>query len=283
MSALKTTPRRPTSSSAPPELRRKTRSIPDLIVRPIGVVHSPFVERVSAPRQPYAAKGTRGTIELFAHRNFEHALSDLESWDHIWVLFWFHLNEGWRPKVLPPRSRKRRGVFSTRSPHRPNPIGLSVVELESVEGLTLRVRNLDILDGTPVLDIKPYVPFADAISTAKTGWLDPRDPQPALAVTWSQLAEEQAGWLRDQHRVDLGPPVTSALALGPEPHPYRRIRKKGDGFILAVKDWRIHFHVARRTVTVDSIATGYRARDLASSPDRAVDVHRAFVARFGDI
>src|SRR6266851_5725324 len=129
----------------------------EMVVRPIGFLRSPFGERVNAPRQPYAAKGVRGTIELLADRNFEHALSDLEAWDHIWVIFWFHLNESWRPKVLPPRSNKRRGVFSTRSAHRPNPIGLSVVELESIEGLTLHVRNLDILDGTPVLDIKPYV------------------------------------------------------------------------------------------------------------------------------
>jgi len=262
---------------------KKPKPFSELVVRPIGVVHSPFIERVSAPRQPYAAKGTRGTIELFADQNFEHALSDLESWDHIWVLFWFHLNEGWRPKVLPPRSRTRRGVFSTRSPHRPNPIGLSVLELESVEGLTLHVKDLDIVDGTPVLDIKPYVPFADAIPTAKSGWLDARDPQPAFDVVWSQLANEQARWLHDKHDVDLTSPVNRALALGPEPHPYRRIRKKGEAFVLAVKDWRIHFLVDARIVTVDSIATGYRARDLASSKDVAVDVHRAFVARFGDV
>jgi tRNA-Thr(GGU) m(6)t(6)A37 methyltransferase TsaA len=274
MGALKT-------SRSPP--RKKTTPLPELVVRPIGVVHSPFKERASAPRQPYASKGTPGTIELFADQNFEHALSDLESWDHIWVLFWFHLNEGWRPKVLPPRSRKRRGVFSTRSPHRPNPIGLSVVELEGVEGLTLRVRNLDILDGTPVLDIKPYVPFADAIASAKTGWLDPRDPQPAFEVRWATLAEEQATWLRRTHAIDLTEPVTRALSIGPQPHPYRRIRRLKDGLCLAVKDWRIHFHVEAHTVTVDSIVTGYGVRDLASSQDPAVDIHRAFISQFGNV
>jgi tRNA-Thr(GGU) m(6)t(6)A37 methyltransferase TsaA len=253
---------------------------PSLVLQPIGVVHSPFTERAAAPRQPYASKGTRGTIELFPGHDFEHALSDLETWDHIWVLFWFHLNEGWRPKVLPPRSRKRRGVFSTRAPHRPNPIGLSVVELESVDGLTLHIRNLDILDGTPVIDIKPYVPVADAIPTAKSGWLDPRDPEPAFDVRWSRRANEQKVWL-EEHRIDLAGPVNRALSLGPQPHPYRRIRKIGDALCLAVKDWRVTFHVVERTVTVDSIATGYRARDLASSRDAVVDIHRSFVARFG--
>src|SRR5882757_88927 len=125
----------------------------ELVVRPIGFARTPFSDRASAPRQPSVAQGVRGTIELVPDARFEHALADLDAWDHIWVIFWFHLNEGWRPKVLPPRSKKRRGVFSTRSPHRPNPIGLSVVELEAIEGLTLKIRNVDLLDGTPVLDI----------------------------------------------------------------------------------------------------------------------------------
>ncbi len=143
---------------------------------PIGVVHTPFPDRVSTPRQPYAAREARGTIELYPGHDFEHALEDLEGWDRLWVIFCFHLNPAgvWRPKVLPPRSAgKRRGVFSTRSPHRPNPIGLSVVRLDEVRGLTLYVRDVDMIDGTPVLDLKPYVPYADAFPGARTGWLEP--------------------------------------------------------------------------------------------------------------
>ncbi len=251
-----------------------------LIVRPIGFAHSPFVERVSAPRQPYAAQGAQGTIELLSGHDLEHALSDLERWDHIWVLFWFHLNEGWRPKVLPPRSRKRRGVFATRSPHRPNPIGLSVLKLEGVDGLTLRVRNLDLLDGTPVLDIKPYVPFADAIPTAKAGWIEARDPEPGFEVAWEPLAREQTRWLCDVHGVDLVEPIARALSLGAEPHPYRRIRRQGDAFCLAVKDWRARFRIQGRAVTVESIATGYRARELAASAEPAILLHRDFLDHF---
>src|SRR5262244_267842 len=133
----------PTEFAVPPPMPSS------LTLVPIGVARTPFTERVAAPRQPYAAPSVPGTIELLPDRHFEDALSDLEGWDYLWVIFWFHLNRGWRPKVLPPRSeKKRRGVFATRSPHRPNPIGLSVVKLERIEGLRLHVRNVDMVDGT---------------------------------------------------------------------------------------------------------------------------------------
>jgi len=254
----------------------------EMVVRPIGFVRTPFADRASAPRQPYVAGGARGTIELLPHQSFEHALDDLEGYDHIWVIFWFHLNDNWRPKVLPPRSTKRRGVFSTRSPPRPNPLGLSVLELEGIDGLSLKVRNVDLIDGTPVLDIKPYIPFADAIPSAKSGWLEPRDPVSPFEIVWSSRAREQIAWLDRTHEIRLAAPVTQVLSVGPEPHPYRRIRRTAAGFCLAVKDWRVHFRVHELTVTVDEIATGYRERDLTSSAAPEVQVHRDFISRFGE-
>jgi tRNA-Thr(GGU) m(6)t(6)A37 methyltransferase TsaA len=262
---------------------------------PIGIVRSPFADRVSAPRQPAASREAQGTIELFPGRSYEHALEDLDGWERIWVVFCFHLNAPgvWRPKVLPPRSAgRRRGVFSTRSPHRPNPIGLSVVRLESVRGLVLHVRDLDMVDGSPVLDLKPYVPYADAFPDARTGWLSPlvpepgaavsapTDPEPGFAVAWSPLAAEQAAWLRDHHGVDLVAPVDRVLELGPQPHPYRRIKPEGDGFSLAVKDWRVHFRVDGRDVTVETIRSGYRPAQLAAPATPEIAVQRAFVERF---
>ena len=252
-------------------------------MRPIGFVRSPFVDRVSTPRQPAAARGVRGTIELLPGHNFEHALADLDTWDHIWIVFWFHLNAGWRPKVLPPRSTQKRGVFATRSPHRPNPLGLSVLELERVEGLTLHVRDIDLVDGTPILDIKPYVPFTDVVSSANTGWLETPDPGPKFAVVWSALGSEQAKWLDDNFGIDLATPVNLILGLGPEPHPYRRIRRREGGFRLAVKDWRFDFTVEGANICVTSISTGYRPSQLATSTEAAIVPHRAFVAHFADL
>lgn len=251
-----------------------------LVCEPIGVVHSPFVERARAPRQPAAAQHVHGRIELFPGRGFEHALADVSAWQYLWVLFWFHKNEGWRPKVLPPRSARRRGLFATRSPYRPNPIGLSVVKLESVEGLCLHVSGVDMLDGTPVLDLKPYVAYTDALSEAAGGWLEGAlDPSPRFEVEFAARARAALDYLADSHGIELEQPIVEVLALGPQQHAYRRIRREGDGFVLAVKDFRARFTLDGVRVTVTELRSGYRPRELATSTDPALDAHRAFVER----
>lgn len=263
-----------------------------LTLRPIGIIRTPFVEKRAAPRQPAAAPGSRGRVELFSDRNFEHALEDLDGFSHIWLLFWFDRNEDWRPKVLPPRSTQRRGLFATRAPHRPNPIGLSLVELERIDGLTLHVRNVDMLDGSPLLDIKPYVPYADYAAGARTGWLapldparaespeQPVDPEPGFQVEFADLALRQLEFLAQRHALDLREPIVQVLSLGPQPHPYRRIRRTASGLLLALKDWRAEFAVSGRTVTVTRIQSGYRSLQLENGEGAELLVHRAFVAEF---
>jgi tRNA-Thr(GGU) m(6)t(6)A37 methyltransferase TsaA len=239
-----------------------------LTLEPIGFLRSSLETKVQAARQPRAAAGTQARIELLPGRHFEHALEDLASWELIWVIFWFHQNAGWRPKVLPPRSTTgRKGVFATRSPHRPNPIGMSVVRLERVEGLTLHIRDADMLDGTPVLDLKPYVAYTDAHPGAGNGWLDdssgegaqPADPVGAYTVQFD----------------------ASTLILGPEPHPYRRIRPMGEAMQLSVKEWRVRFAVVGRDVRVMEIYSGFRASQIAAGgDDEPLRAHREFVAKW---
>ncbi len=150
--------------------------------RPIGILHSPYRHRIDAPHQSTVVAGTASgeavlaTLELAAWLD-EQVLQDLQGFERIWLLFAFHQSEGWRNTVKPPRGGPKRGVLATRSPHRPNAIGLSAVELVGIEGRTLQLRGVDLLDGTPVLDIKPYVPYADAFPTAKAGWIDELDAQ----------------------------------------------------------------------------------------------------------
>jgi tRNA-Thr(GGU) m(6)t(6)A37 methyltransferase TsaA len=254
------------------------------VVRPIGVARTPFADKASAPRQPAAARGARGTIELYPE--LVHALEGIETWSHLWLLYSFHLNEGhWRPKVLPPRSKTKRGVLATRSPHRPNGIGMSVVRLERIEGPILHVLDVDLIDGTPILDVKPYVAYTDVVADASDGWLEQEalDPGPRFAVVWSKRAAAQRAFLIERSGGDPTGGVEAVLAAGPEPHPYRRIRKEPDGsYRLARKAWRYRFHLDSNSIVIDEIVTGYRAKDLATGKDPEIDLHRAFCATFGE-
>lgn len=255
-----------------------------LTLTPIGVVHSPFTEKMQAPRQPNTPQAADGTVELYSGRDFEHALEDLTTFRYIWLIFWFDQSEGWRPKVLPPRSEKRRGLFATRSPHRPNPIGMSLVELTGIDGLVLSVKGLDLLEGTPVLDIKPYIPYADSRPDADHGWLDEaaglRDPLGAFQVQFSEAARADLQLLQ-QFGVELEASIRQVLELGPEPHPYRRIKKTDEGGCLSLKDFRVHFSSPEqgRVLVVTEIATGYRPKQLATSSDAGLDAHRALASR----
>lgn len=147
-------------------------------LHPIGVVRSPYRQRHGTPRQPGFQSdrehGTgAGTVELFPHRVAEAALDDLDGFERVWLISLFHLNGSRvRPRVRPPRGGPLRGVLATRSPHRPNGLGLSAVRLVGVRGLVLDVEDLDLIDGTPILDVKPYVPDFDAFPEASRGWLD---------------------------------------------------------------------------------------------------------------
>lgn len=137
---------------------------------PIGIVHSPFTAIKGTPIQPSRAKDAAGTVEL--HPEFVEGLADLDGFSHIILLCHLHRSGGYKLKVIPFLDNQLRGLFATRAPRRPNPIGLSVVRLVAINGNTLEIRGVDLLDGTPVLDIKPYVgEFDDRVQT-RVGWLE---------------------------------------------------------------------------------------------------------------
>lgn len=151
----------------------------EIVLNPIGVVHSPYRERHGTPRQavlrsaPDHYTPAIATVELFAHRIPPLALRDLEGFERIWIIAWLHLNHSWNPLVKLPRgSGSPKGTIATRAPHRPNPIGLSTTKLLKVSGLELTVEGIDLLDQTPVLDIKPYVAYCDAFPQARCGYVD---------------------------------------------------------------------------------------------------------------
>ena len=140
--------------------------------KPIGTIHSPFHEPKGMPIQPAGARGVSGTVVLAD--DFVPGLQDLEGFSHIILLYHLHLAPSCSLKVKPFLDTEERGLFATRAPARPNPIGLSVVRLVCVDGTTLHVEDIDVVDGTPLLDIKPYVPKFDAADADRVGWLEGR-------------------------------------------------------------------------------------------------------------
>ena len=138
--------------------------------KPIGIIHSSFKKPVGTPIQPYAAKGIKGTVELFPE--YVEGLKDLEGFSHIILLYHFHLPKKASLKVKPFMDTKKHGVFAMRGPSRPNPIGISTVKLNRIEKNIIHIQNVDIVDNTPLLDIKPYVPKFDVFNAEKIGWLE---------------------------------------------------------------------------------------------------------------
>lgn len=149
---------------------------PDLSMiqlKPIGVVHSPFKQAKGTPVQPRVATSAQGTVEVFGQ--YREGLKDLAAFDRIWLVCWFHRASAPRMQIVPYLDDTERGLFATRAPSRPNPIGISPVRLIRVDGNILTVSELDVLDGTPLLDIKPYSPHFDCFEESKSGWLDQSD------------------------------------------------------------------------------------------------------------
>ncbi|MBI9081987.1 MAG: tRNA (N6-threonylcarbamoyladenosine(37)-N6)-methyltransferase TrmO [Desulfobacterales bacterium] len=227
---------------------------------PIGVIHSCFKEKFGIPRQPGLAVEATATLELFAPYDCMEALRGLEAVSHIWVLFVFHANgqKRWSPTVRPPRlgGNRRIGVFATRSGFRPNPIGMSAVRLTGFDrqnGTTrLHLKGVDLLDGTPVLDIKPYLPYADAIFSAETGFAKNR-PEPTLEVVFLPPArtvclEKSKAW-----GMDIETLIVEVLAGDPRPA-YTTGSDGSRNFGIRLLDfdlrWRVEDHTAVVTALV---------------------------------
>jgi len=137
---------------------------------PIGIIHSPYAEPAGVPIQGVFANGSTGTVEVFPE--FSEGLTDLDGFSHIILLYRFHRVQGYSLMCRPFLDVHDHGVFATRTPRRPNPIGMSVVELLAIDGCTLTIGGIDIVDGAPLIDIKPYVPDFDVRSQVKTGWYE---------------------------------------------------------------------------------------------------------------
>jgi len=147
-----------------------SKEIEEIRYKPIGIIHSPFRDIRGMPIQPTGAKGIFGEVEVFPE--YCEGLKDIEDFSHVILIYHFHKSKGYSLLVKPFVDEHKRGVFATRAPKRPNPIGISVVRVVKVKGCKLQIEGVDVLDGTPLLDIKPYIPAIDHIKVAKIGWLE---------------------------------------------------------------------------------------------------------------
>lgn len=256
----------------------------EVSLRPIGVYRSSVVHPYEAGRQPREDDTREGEILLEEGHNFEQALTGLEGFERLWVIFLFHHNSNWKPMVRPPRgSDAKQGVFATRAPYRPNPIGLSCVRLLGVEGRRIRIEGADLLDGSPVLDVKPYVPEADAFPESRIGWLENAEAS-RFALEWRDAAEEKRRFLEEHGLGNLAAFVRQQLEFAPFDDSRKRVEDLGgESWSLAYRTWRFIFtQPSAGRLEVTDLRSGYSDEDLAADFDKwgDKDLHRRFLRKF---
>ncbi len=255
-------------------------------LEPIGYFSGNSKYRFEAPRQSVFG-GASGFILLLDDPNLLAACRDLEGVSRIWVIFQFHLNSNWKPFVHPPVAVGRRKVslFATRSPHRPNPIGLSCVELKSIRGNRLELGECDLLDGTPVLDIKPYLPEIDSFPDSEVPWRDALVPE-AWDVSFSETAREKILWIREISGLDLEHFAMVQLGLAPLDKRRKRLTLRPDGnYGIGCRTWQLVFcpEPAFRRLAVVNVESHYRPVELlpgCEDPYSDKDQHREFLQKF---
>ena len=235
----------------------------EITLSPIGYLQSDLKQRYETPRQGVLEKGNTAVINLIPKNNFEQAVKDLNGFDRIWVIYQFHLNKNWKPLVSPPRhTRKKIGVFATRAPYRPNQIGLSCVKLDKVEGLKIYISQSDVLDGSPIIDIKPYLPYSDSFPNSKTGWVK-SGLENIYEVIFETKVKKIADKLLAKENVNLFNYANVQLEFNPTDTKRKRISipikksNKKNNFILAYQKWRINYIVDEKNkkVFITSITT----------------------------
>lgn len=225
-----------------------------IALKVIGNIESCFREKFVTPRQPHLVPASEARLRLHADFIPEQSLKGLEQFSHVWLLFHFHLNTNKRflSTVHPPRLKgKTIGVFASRSPHRPSPIGLTLARLTKIEGDTLFFSGIDLIDGTPILDIKPYVPGSDYAPGAAAGWtqgLASRD----FDVVFSEAARKDlARTGKDSEK--LKKLVSEVLQHDPRNPRDASQMKNGKMLEAYLHDWRVYFQIQGKTAVVEKI------------------------------
>ncbi|MCU7852107.1 MAG: tRNA (N6-threonylcarbamoyladenosine(37)-N6)-methyltransferase TrmO [Candidatus Thiodiazotropha sp. (ex Monitilora ramsayi)] len=227
--------------------------------QPIGTITSCFKEKFGIPRQSGLIPEARATLDILPPYNRPEAFRELAEYSHIWLTFVFHANirENWKPTVRPPRlgGNQRVGVFASRSPFRPNPIGLSVVRLDQLDidhsNIRLYLSGIDLLDGTPVLDIKPYLPYTDAIPDASAGYA-PDPPGTPQKLTFEHQAEEVLNKLNELESAQLRKLIRQILEQDPRPG-YRQGQPEKRYYGMRLFDYDIRWEIEQSGIRVTEL------------------------------
>ncbi|WP_413700356.1 tRNA (N6-threonylcarbamoyladenosine(37)-N6)-methyltransferase TrmO [Psychromonas sp. KJ10-10] len=224
-------------------------------ISPIAIIHSPYKEKFAVPRQPGLVPSAHALLEILTPYDDINAFSGLEEFSHLWLMFVFHKNpqtEKFQPMVRPPRlgGNKRVGVFATRSPNRPNPIGLSLVEfhglLQKDKKLYLQLSNIDLVDGTPIVDIKPYIPYADSKENAIAGFAQHTPEVDIKTVNFSQQAES----IINEEQKQL---IIEVLKQDPRPA-YKKIKADDKIYAMHLDEFNISWQVTNNIISVNNIS-----------------------------
>lgn len=227
----------------------------------IALIHSPYKEKFAVPRQPGLVPSAKAELEILPPYDDINAFSGLDEFSHLWLVFIFHKNnqpENWKPTVRPPRlgGNKRLGVFATRSPSRPNPIGLSLAEYHGIKKrdgkIYLQLSNIDLVDGTPIIDIKPYLPYADAKPNALAGFAQ-QSPEPLMQIEFSTEALTTIKRIKDNYS-ELQQLIIEILQQDPRPA-YRRGTKDNKIYAVHLSDFNVSWVNDELTTTVIKIET----------------------------
>lgn len=217
-------------------------------IEPIGYIRSPYKQKFGIARQPGLVQAACGCISLLPEYTAD-SVRGLAEFSHIWVHFIFHeaVADGWSPLVRPPRlgGKQKMGVFATRSPHRPNHLGLSLLALDHIDtdnGVRIYCRGIDLVDGTPVIDIKPYIPFVEAVPNARSGFVSGAPEK--LSVQWSECAEK--------HRLTADQAALIEQSIAQDPRPaYQDIPERI--YVMRIENWEISFQIQNRTATICAV------------------------------
>ncbi|CAH1537606.1 tRNA m(6)t(6)A37 methyltransferase [Vibrio owensii] len=226
-------------------------------IEPIGVIQSPYKEKFAVPRQPRLVPAARSRVKLQGTANSPEAVRGLEQFSHVWLLFLFdqNLEAGWKPTVRPPRlgGNERIGVFASRSTFRPNGIGMSAVEVKGIskqgDQIYLDLGNVDLVDGTPIVDIKPYIPYSDSITEAQGGYAE--DEPEKSQVDFSPVALAALN-----HRFDDTEYVKTVIeqVLAQDPRPaYKKNKPDNKEYAVNLFDLNVKFTVSDNLITVTAI------------------------------